>query len=610
MDVKLPADRRAQHVLAGLKPTPAGYLEMARLIENGDSGALRPLNVAILSTFTIEILRPYLLVEMAKRGFLGRLYFGPYSQIESQILDEGSGLYASRPDVVVVATRLEEIAPNLVSGYASTAAGCVEAELSSLQSRFDHLVTSLRQRSNAVLFVFNFPPPVSLDVGLADPAVEISQSMAITNANRIVADVCRKTSGAYIFDCHRLVTELGVNHWYSRRLFHMGKIPFSPGAQLALASSLARWLKAAFVPRRKCLVLDLDNTLWGGVLGEDGVAGIAVGEEYPGSVYKEFQKRLLSLRAQGVLLAIASKNNEDEVIEVFSKHPDMVLRPKDFSAIKIHWGDKAESLQEIARDLNIGVDALTFFDDSPVERAWIRERLPEVCVIEVPDNCLEYVSALEASEAFDSLTISSEDRRRAEMVHQDRQRERSLRRSSSFENFLRELNLTVEIGEVGPVTISRVVQLLMKTNQFNLTTRRHTAGYIQRLLEDRAVALWARVSDRFGDSGLTGVAIAVPQEDGRWTIDTFLLSCRVIGRHVEAVLLSELVRCVRARNGRSLIGEYVPTSKNNQVAEFYPRRGFRTVPGELNRWILDLTVDTVGAPEFIRVKRAEASEGV
>ena len=590
-------------LLHDLEPKPAPYISAARQIASSSSDDLRLVRVSMLSSFTAEVLRPYLVVEGARLGLHILPHFCPFNQIEIQALDPMSDLYQSQPDVIVVALRLEEVAPNLVWRYVALSRTEVEAELSKLQARLQSLLSQIRQHSNATVLMLNYAIPTVLDAGLADAGLELSQSSAMGRANDMVASVCREQSDAYVFDYARLVAEHGQSRWYDAKLFYTARIPFSLEGQIRFGERLARYVRAVLYPPCKCLVLDLDNTLWGGVLGEDGIGGIALGEDYPGNVYKQFQRRLLSLHDQGILLAIASKNNEADVIEALAHHPDMLLKLPDFAATQIHWGDKASSLKAIAAQLNIGLDALVFFDDSPVERAWVRQSLPEVTVIDVPSDPLHYIAALEASSVCDRLVISDDDRRRADMMQQSRQRAQLCAQAESVEDFLRDLAMTATVGQLGPMTLPRIVQLLAKTNQFNLTTRRHTGAQLQVLVEQqRGIVLWMRLRDRFGDNGLIGIAIGVPESREQWRVDSFLLSCRVIGRQAETVLLGALAQHAFEQGCKTLVGEYIPTAKNGQVADFYASYGFQAIEDNGQFWTLDLTKDHITLPEFIHLE--------
>ncbi len=324
----------------------------------------------------------------------------------------------------------------------------------------------------------------------------------------------------------------------------------------------------------KALVLDLDNTLWGGVIGEDGFNGIKVGPEYPGAAYQALQRAVLDLYHRGILLAICSKNNLSDAMEVLERHPGMLLRPTHFASIRINWNDKVQNLKEIAAELNIGTDALAFIDDNPFERQLVRAQMPEVTVIDLPDDPMGYAQALRDSPVFERLKLSPEDRERGRYYVEQRQRKELQQSVASLEDFYRSLEMEVEISSVTKETLSRIAQLTQRTNQFNLTTKRYTEQQIEdmaNLPDWRVYSL--RVKDRFGDSGLVGVAITHYQDDV-CEIDSFLLSCRVIGRTVETSLLAFIAEQARHKGAKKLIGWFLPTKKNEPAKDFYPSHGF------------------------------------
>ena len=595
-------------IVSNVEPKPASYISAARKLDSRSRDDLLPVCVSMLASFTTEILHPYIVVEGARRGLRVVPHFCPFNQIEIQALNPASELYQSQPEVVVLALELADVVPDFVWRFSALSKSEIEAEIAKLRERFENLLARIRQNSGATILVFNLSLPCFSDASFADAGLELPQSSAVSRANDALAEACQTEPGAYVFDYARLVAECGLANWYDAKLLSTARIPFSGEAQIALGSRLARYLRALFFPPCKCLVLDLDNTLWGGVLGEEGLGGIALGEDYPGNIFKRFQRRLLSLRDQGVLLAIASKNNEADVFEAFERHPDMVLTLTDFAAHQIHWDDKSTSLKAIASELNLGIDALAFFDDSPVERALIQQHLPEVTVIDVPSSPLHYHKALDESGAFDRLIISQDDRHRAEMIQNSRQRQQFRTQTKSVDEFLKGLNMVATVGELSPATLPRVVQLLAKTNQFNLTTRRHTSAHLQTLVDAGAIVLWMRLKDRFGDNGLVGVAIAVPECSERWRIDTLLLSCRVIGRKAEDALLSELAQRVYDRGCRLLIGEYCPTPSNRQVAKLYPSYGFVCTNDSNHKWELDLENQSVKPVDAIQIEYEETKE--
>jgi FkbH-like protein len=351
----------------------------------------------------------------------------------------------------------------------------------------------------------------------------------------------------------------------------------------------------------KALVTDLDNTLWGGVVGEDGLHGLKLGLEYPGAAFQALQRALLNLYERGIILAVCSKNNLAEAMEVLEHHPGMLLRPHHFAALRINWADKAQNLREIAAELNIGLEAIAFLDDNPVERRWVQDQLPEVTVIELPDNPMGYVQALGHSPVFERLSLSAEDRQRGQYYAEQRLRTALEQDSASLEDFYRSLQLRVEISGVAPETLARVAQLTQKTNQFNLTTRRYTEQQIAEMAADpdwQVYSAW--VYDRFGDNGLVGVVI-VHYQGVTCEIDTFLLSCRVIGRTVETALLATIAEQACHKGAQRLLGWFLPTKKNAPAKEFYGSHGFICI---LEReggssWEFDLVNERIAAPPWV-----------
>jgi FkbH-like protein len=590
-----------EDIIRDLDGTPASYSRISRLIGEGDFEELSPVNVAILSTFTLDLVRPYLVVETARRGMLIDPFFAPFNQLEQQVLDPQSLFYKAEPEVVVIAARLEEWAPSIVEHFVSMTPENVESELDRIEGRARDLIEGIRRYSQATVLFFNFVPPDYLSAGLADAGLETSQTSAVQQANHRISQVCRAFGGVFIFDYYRMVQESGQHCWVDPKLWYLGRIPMGTEAQIQTGRRLSRYIRASRYPSSKCLVVDLDNTLWGGVLGEEGLGGISIGEEYPGNVYKAFQRHLVSLRDRGVLLAIASKNNETDVVEAFEKHSDFVLKLADFAARQVHWHDKASSLKTIAAELNIGTDSLAFFDDSPVEREWVRSQLPEVTVIDVPDDPTGYADALEMSGAFDILTVTQEDRQRPEMYRNESQRKQLRHENISPEEFLRQLEITATIGLLNADTLPRAAQLMAKTNQFNLTNRRHTVPDIQTMTASGAVGLWMRLNDRFGDNGLVAVAIAIPESASDWKVDTFLMSCRVAGRQAESALLGVMCDMVRKRGGQMVTGEYISTSKNGMVSEFYESNGFQSMDSEGRLWQWDFSNGNLSLPDFISI---------
>ncbi len=586
-------------LLASLDETPASYLRVARELPAVNGG--EPLSIAVLATFTFDTLVPYLGVELARRAFAPTTWCAPFGQLEQVVLSNDQAVVGA--DVVVIATRLEDIGRELIERYARLSTQDIEARVTAVLVRLEQLIAAVRERSKATIVVWNQPQPSALATGLADASLETSQVAALTDLNTRLAKIARSTPGVFVFDAARVAAEVGLVAWHDPKLMHLARVPFGTAAQLRIGRALSRVITASRRAAAKCIVLDLDNTLWGGVLGEDGVGGIKLGEDFPGNAYKTFQRRLLAYRDRGILLAIASKNNEADVREMFATHSDLVLAWDDFAAHQVHWNDKAASVRAIAKELNIGLDSLVFFDDNPLERAWVREQVPDVIVVEVPKDPLSYAAALDGVVQLDQLTLTAEDRKRAELYQRDIQRRELETTAGSLEDFLRALDMRVTIGAIDATTRERVCQLLAKTNQFNTTTRRHGPAELAEIERAGGIGLWMRVEDKFGDHGLVGVAIATPRDKDEFVVDSFLMSCRVLGRRVEHALLAILAERAAARGARALIGEFIPTKKNAPAQSFFGDSGFE--PIEAPRWWKrDLIANPIPRPALVHIEHS------
>jgi FkbH-like protein len=395
-----------------------------------------------------------------------------------------------------------------------------------------------------------------------------------------------------IHDIDHLSATGGRWEWGDERFFHHAKLPCSPEFLVDYAHSLSSLILAQLGAVRKCLVLDLDNTLWGGVIGDDGLEGIRLGQGDPeGESYVAFQRYAKGLGERGVILAVCSKNTESVAREVFEKHPQMVLRLDDIACFMANWDDKATNLGRIAQELNIGLNSLVFADDSPAERAIIRRLLPEVAVPELPPDPAGYILALERHRYFQPVTLNQEDLQRTSYYRADAARDAVRSSAEGLEGFLRMLDMAARIAPVEPTTLERSIQLIHRSNQFNLTTRRCSRADMQSIMNDPSwLTRTVSLRDRFGDNGLISVLLA-ELEGEELRIDTWLMSCRVLKRGVEQALLSHLVAAAQAKGLKAIRGEYIPTAKNGLVRDHYAKLGFRPVDAEdsgRTTWILPL----------------------
>ena len=390
-----------------------------------------------------------------------------------------------------------------------------------------------------------------------------------------------------VVDWDWIARGVGMSSLADPRLWYLARMRVNYIGLASIASSLAGHIAATLGRSRKLAIFDLDNTIWGGVVGEAGVRGLVLGEEGIGLAFQDFQRELLKLRDSGVVLAACSKNNADDAWEVFDTHPGMVLKREHLAASRINWQDKATNIVEIASELKLGTDSIVFLDDNAVEREWVRQSLPAVLVPELPSDPSELPGALRRADYFQRLRVTREDTARADAYQAERERAQLSSATGTFEEFLESLQQEISIEAVHEGSLARAAQLCQRTNQFNLTTHRYTTADIAGLLtQDDVDGFTLAVKDRFGDSGIVGLAIS-RYHDSVAEIDTFLLSCRVLGRRVEDELLAFLIRRARDRNATTLVGIYVPTAKNQQVNSFFTERGF--TPTESGHYALDLT---------------------
>ena len=377
--------------------------------------------------------------------------------------------------------------------------------------------------------------------------------------------------GVPVLEIAEIARNMGRDKFYSKRMWYLGSIPFSMTGEKAIAEEIVRAWNALKGNRKKCLVLDLDNTLWGGVIGEDGLQGIDLSTTKEGSRFRDFQKRIKDLKDQGVLLAIVSKNNEEDAMEAIREHPDMVLREDDFVIIKANWEPKPVNIEDIAKELNIGLDSLVFIDDNPIERESVKNALPEVNVPDFPKDTSTLESfAIEISKRyFPVLKLTDEDLNKTDQYKVEQMRDEIKQKSISIEEYLESLEMKKTFRQIEESDVTRAAQLTQKTNQFNLTTRRYTESDIWKMLKSENLQVWiGELEDKFGSYGKVILAI-VKLEEKIAIIDTFLMSCRVMGRNIEKEFLSEIEKEMTLKGKTQIIAEYIPTPKNSVVKDFW-----------------------------------------
>lgn len=559
--------------------------------------------LAVLRSFTVEPVLPLLQAEAALAGCRMISWVGEFNAYGQEILDANSGLYSHRPDTVILAVQTRDIAPRLWSGFGGLSAEAIDQEIEAAAESLIGLVNQLRARTPAQILVHGMEPPLHLDQGLLDARRMPGQAEAIASVNRALRARLARVPSAYFLDYAEFQARHGRARFVSEKKWATARLPLSVEALPWLAQEWWRYLSLFILPQAKVLALDLDNTLWGGTVGEDGLAGLRLSDEYPGVFYKNLQRAVLDAAARGILIALVSKNNPADALHVIDHHPEMLIRREHIAAMRIDWEPKAANLASIAHELNLGLESFVFVDDNPVECESVRRSLPEVTVLHLGEDPSTYASLLRGLPALERLEVSAEDGERTRYYAEQRQRTDQQGQAESLEDFLASLDIQVEVAPIDAMTLARASQLTLKTNQLNLTTRRYSEAQLgERLATPRWAGYVLRAADRFGDNGIVGVAL-VETEGGTCRIDTFLLSCRVIGRQIETAFLSVLADIARRGGCVDLQGWYLPTAKNAPARDIYAQAGFTrrdaTEAGEL--WGIDLGSSVVSPPPWVTV---------
>ncbi len=568
---------------------------------------MNPVRIAILASGTMTGMPAVLSEASAKIGIPVEVSLGGYNQYAQEILNPKSELYASNPELVILALCARSL---LAHQYLHPYQADESARRAWAAQTLEHLTgltSALLERTTARIILHNLEVPLHSPLGILETKQLFGFHESLQWLNGKLRDCYRSEPRVLLFDYDAFAASLGKHRSLDDKLYYLGDISVNPQWMEPLALRWLAYIRPLRVQTKKCIVLDCDNTLWGGVVGEEGIEGIALGPTPQGRPFLEFQQYLLSLYDRGIILALNSRNNPDDVATVLREHPHMLLREHHFAGVRLNWEDKVSNMRSLAEELNIGMDSLVFLDDDPLNRGMVREMLPEVSVVELPKDPALYVRTLLALDEFSAFELTEEDRRRGTMYAQDRQRRAVAATTGSLDDYLRTLELTVRIQAATAMTIPRIAQLTQKTNQFNMTARRYSEAEVSRLhARGDMLVLSLAAMDKFGDNGLTGVAIIDRSDPMAWRVDTFLLSCRVLGRRIEHALLWELIARARRAGARTLIGEFIPTAKNAPAKGFYANNGFTTQKqeGEVEHWVYSLE-RPYPLPEAVKLETEE-----
>jgi len=560
---------------------------------------LKKIKLAFLSSFTIDGLAESLKVKCSIKQISCSTYVAGYNQYNQEILNQESELYKFSPDLTFLILDTRSIFGDLYHFPYSVTKSQRENFVNEKINELHNLIKKFTSTTNSKLVITNLGLPNYSPHGIAEMNTSYSFHDAIIDFNKKLKEIVIESNSVHIFDFFKFVVKHGENNVFNFQNFLFGDIKIALDYIPHLANELIPYIISFLGLTKKCIIVDLDNTIWGGIIGEDGFDGIRLGPHPPGNAFVEFQKYLKALSQRGIILAINSKNNFDDAIQVIRKHPHMILKEEDFASMKINWNDKVSNMKSISEELNIGTDSFVFFDDDPINREFVKENMPEITVPELPHDPSRYCDVIQSLHDFSVFHITNEDKDRGKMYLQQKQRNEFEKSSSTLIEFLKTLNLEINIKKSDSFTIPRISQLTMKTNQFNLTTKRYQEDEIKKISEQKNMLVGcAQIKDKFGDNGITGVFIIEKINSDEWLLDTFLLSCRVMGREVEKAILYYIINEAKKNNVKKLKARFIPTAKNKPVENLLPDSNFSK---ENDFWVYDIETP-FNMPEFLTLR--------
>jgi FkbH-like protein len=536
------------------------------------------LRIAYLGNVTLNFLPPFVAVHGAREGWLAKAHIGHFGQYFQELRSQEFTEF--QPEIVALVLSLRLLRPDAMAQMTALAPNARQALRDDVLDEMESWVKQALSTTQATLLIGNFPLPAAPALGVADSAESYGEMEFHLELNLELMRRMRAYSRLQILDINRVAARIGYRQAFDPRLLHISKMDWTETLMAGLGQEIVRHGIAAKGSARKCLALDIDNTLWGGIVGEDGPLGVRIGHgDAESEAFLAFQQRIRSLKDRGILLALCSKNNPADVEEAFRLRKEIPLQLDDFSARAISWEPKHQGLAQIAAELNIGIDALAFIDDNPAEIALIRQKLPMVECLLLPPDPAAFVAALDNLTCFEKAVVLADDADKARQYRQEAERIRFSSENDSMDDYLAQLQMEVEIGPVEAGHLPRVHQMFAKTNQFNVTTKRYTLGELEAMLDspDHCLGL-ASLRDRFGESGAIAAFILI--DDGATLhIDSLLMSCRALGRGVETALMNFIKQQFIEHAGLAVLSaEFIPTAKNKPAANYFTEQGFRPVP--------------------------------
>lgn len=530
---------------------------------------LKKLKVAVISNFTVIQFSDVLRYWLAKEGFIANIYVSQYN-LEGTILDKSDSLYSFKPEITVILINHKYIKYEIAPGSSPKK---INEYIKETVGHLTFLWRALKENTSSYIIQSNFDLPLYRVFGNYEGTalwgyVNILRALNLEMAKSVF-------SGVTLLDLDYISSVYGKRYWNDNRFWYHSKHAFSLDATGLVAFETSKIISSVKGLSKKCLVLDLDNMLWGGVIADDGIEGIRLGDGPEGEAFQDFQRYVLKLKKRGIIIAVCSKNEEELAKEPFLKHPYFQLKLDDITIFKANWNNKADNIKDIARDLNIGLDSIVFVDDNPAERNLIQSLLPMVSVPEMPEDPSDYINVLSGYNYFETISFSEEDNNRNRYYKDNIVRAEFQKKFDDLGTYLKSLKMESIVGEFNEFYLSRITQLINKTNQFNLTTKRYTEDEIRTIISDRSKChRYFTLKDRFGDNGLIAAVILEKLSGSEIFIDTWVMSCRVLSRGMEEFIFQEIVDVVLKNGFKKILGKYIPTKKNKLVSGLYKRLGY------------------------------------
>jgi FkbH-like protein len=562
--------------------------------------ALKPIKIALLATSTVDQFTYVLQLFLAKEGFDAEFFISEFDTVHQTVLDTDSELYTFNPDIVWIFNNFRDLKIDVQPG---STAWEVEEKIQENVNQFKVLWVTLKQNSTAYIIQNNMDIPLERVFG----NFEGNPPWGKTNFYRAFNSAIAKSvsSGITIFDMEYISSLFGKAQWFDDRYWYHSKHAMTMDSIGCVAFHASKLIGAIKGKAKKCIVLDLDNTLWGGVIGDDGIQGIKLGGNSPdGEAFSDFQKYLKKLKERGIILTICSKNEEKNAKIPFEQHPDMQLSLDDIIVFKANWNNKADNIIDIADILEIDLNSMVFLDDNPMERDLVKTMLPMVAVPDLPEDPCLYTQTLNRQLFFETVAFSTEDKSRSDMYKGNVRRKKGKAEFTNISDYLKNLNMHAFVGRFDALHLPRVTQLINKSNQFNLTTKKYTEAQIQSMMENSEnICRYFKLKDRFGDNGLISLFILEKQDNSCLLIDTWVMSCRVFARGMEEFVFNELITIAQEINCNKILGKFIPTKKNNIVKDFYKKLGFSLLDNSLGTTLWELKINQENSKKKVHIDR-------